>query len=170
MEQRKFGTAEEVLGRAMLFLTIIGLLIINIMSSLLLLSLRLGQNIARMLGMTVITTRQSKSSLEMEEWLQSSIGTTSLDSKPQQQIQSKISECEEGSCMASEDNENFCGEPSNKKPMMPLGLPDLPLCHFHAEMFASWTDDDTIRELVELMTDEDGMDYLKEITDDDFED
>jgi hypothetical protein len=165
MEQNKFGTAEEVLGRAMLSLTIIGLLIINTMSYLLRSSLLLGQNIARMLGMTVTTTQQSKSSLEMEEWLQSSIGTTSSDLKSRP-IVSRITECEVGFCMASEDGQSFCQEFSNKKLLMPLDLPDLPLCDYHAEMFASWTDDDTIRELVEIMTDEDGMDYLKEITDD----
>lgn len=80
-----------------------------------------------------------------------------------------IVDCDPGLCMASEDNETFCDEYSNKMLVMPLGLPDLPLCDFHADMFRDWTDDDTIRELVEIMTEEEGIDYLKEIMDDDFE-
>lgn len=81
-----------------------------------------------------------------------------------------IVEADEYVCLVADDDGQFCCEVSNKVLMMPLGIPNLPMCDEHAEMFEGWTNDDTIRELVELMTDEDGMEYLKEIIDDDFED
>ena len=76
---------------------------------------------------------------------------------------------EDGFCMASDDEENgFCGEDSNKKLLMPFDIPDLPMCDRHAEMFADWTEADTIRELVEMMTEEESIDSLKEDLDGDF--
>ena len=69
--------------------------------------------------------------------------------------------------MESEE-EGFCGEFSNKKLLMPFDIPDIPMCDRHAEMFSDWTDSDTIRELVDMMTEEEAIDTLKEEFDDDF--
>lgn len=70
--------------------------------------------------------------------------------------------------MASDDElEGFCGEPANKKMLMPFDIPDLPMCDRHANMFEGWTQEDTIRELVEMMTEEDSIDTLREDLDGD---
>jgi len=159
-------TVVGVFARVMLSLMEIGSLIINIMSFLLLLSQLLGQNIARMLGMTDTTAPQLKSFLEMEEWLQSSIGTNSSNSKINSS-ESIFEDCEPCFCMVSEDDENFCGELAVKVMNMPFSIPDMPMCERHYGMFANWTHEDTIGELVEMMTEEESMNNLKEELDDD---
>jgi hypothetical protein len=164
MEQNLSKIAEEASRKAMQFLMETGLLIISIMSYLSLLSLQLGLNIVRMLGMTANITPLSKSSLEMEEWLQLSTGTISSDLKTDS---SKIVDSDISFCMASDNDEDFCGEFARKKLLMPFDLPEMYLCDRHADMFSDWTDDDTIRELVDLMTDEEGIELFKEGFDDD---
>jgi len=165
MEQNLSKTAEEASRKAMQFLMETGLLIINIISYLSLSSLQLGLNIVRMLGMTANIIPQSKSSLETEEWLQLSIGTISSGLRTDNV--SKVVDSDISFCMASDNEEDFCGEIARKKLLMPFDLPEMYLCDRHADMFAEWTDDDTIRELVDLMTDEEGIELFKEGFDDD---
>jgi hypothetical protein len=155
-----------VFARVMLSLMTVGSLIINTMSFLLLLSQLLGQNIARMLGMTDTTAPQLKSFLEMEEWLQSSIGTNSSNSRTSSP-EDIFSDCEPCFCMVSEDNEDFCGELAVKAMRMPFEIPNMPMCEYHCGMFENWTHEDTIGELVEMMTEEESMNNLKEELDDD---
>jgi hypothetical protein len=69
--------------------------------------------------------------------------------------------------MVSEDDENFCGELAVKAMNMPFNIPDMPMCQYHYGMFANWTHEDTIGELVEMMTEEESMNNLKEELDDD---
>ena len=69
--------------------------------------------------------------------------------------------------MVSEDDENFCGELAVKAMNMPFSIPDMPMCERHYGMFANWTHEDTIGELVEMMTEEESMNNLKEELDDD---
>lgn len=78
--------------------------------------------------------------------------------------------CEQSFCLATslfQDNE-FCKMEANKKLLMPFDLPPLPLCDFHAEIFDDWTQEDTIREFVEVMTEEQSIRNLMEDFDDDF--
>jgi len=81
-----------------------------------------------------------------------------------------IVDAEDAVCLVSDDDGNYCNNFSNKVLLMPLDIPDLPMCDEHTIMFKDWTYDDTIRELVDIMTNEEGMEYLREIIDDDFED
>jgi hypothetical protein len=60
----------------------------------------------------------------------------------------------------------FCGEIANKALRMPFEIDDLPLCPNHLILFENWTDEDTIREIVDVMTDEDSIKSLKEDLDD----
>jgi hypothetical protein len=69
--------------------------------------------------------------------------------------------------MVSEDDENFCGELAVKAMNMPFNIPDMPMCERHYGMFVNWTHEDTIGELVEMMTEEESMNNLKEELDDD---
>lgn len=62
----------------------------------------------------------------------------------------------------------FCGEIANKALQMPFGLDDLPLCSQHLVLFEGWTEEDTIREIVDVMTDEESIKSLKEDLDDDY--
>lgn len=60
----------------------------------------------------------------------------------------------------------FCGEMALKALRMPFEIDDLPLCPEHLLLFENWTDEDTIREIVDVMTDEESIKSLKEDLDD----
>ena len=66
----------------------------------------------------------------------------------------------------NEETMDFCGEFANKALRMPFGIDDLPLCPRHLVLFEGWTEEDTIREIVDVMTDEDSIKSLKEDLDD----
>lgn len=63
---------------------------------------------------------------------------------------------------------DFCGEIADKALRMPFEIDHLPLCPRHLVMFQTWTEEDTIREIVDVMTDEESIKSLKEDLDDDF--
>lgn len=69
--------------------------------------------------------------------------------------------------MVSEDDESFCGQLAMKAMNMPFNIPAMPMCEHHYGVFRSWTHEDTIGELVEMMTEEESMNNLKEELDDD---
>lgn len=149
------------------FLEMIGSLIISTMKEALLSSQNLGQSIVEMLGMRGSLTQQSKSYLEMEEWLQSSTGTISVNSGADEIV--PLVECDLTTCMASDDGYEFCNEPARKTFEMPLGLPSLPVCPHHAFEMEGMTYEEIFGILIDMVTDEEGMTILKEITDDDSE-
>lgn len=167
MEQNWSKTAEEDSEKEMLFFEVIGLSIINIMKTLLLLSQQLGQNIVKILGMKVNLTPQSKSSLEMEEWLPLSTGMTLSNSANSDLI--PLVDCDITPCMASDDGLEFCMDPAFRMFVMPLGLPGLPVCQDHIDAMNGLTIQEALTMMVDLMTDEEGIDILKEIVENDDE-
>jgi hypothetical protein len=70
-------------------------------------------------------------------------------------------------CRAMNDvTMDFCGEIAHKALRMPFEIIDLPLCANHLILFEGWTEEDTIREIVDAMTDEESIKSLKEDLDD----
>lgn len=68
----------------------------------------------------------------------------------------------------NESEMDFCGDIANKALKMPFGIDDLPLCPKHIGIFSTWTEEDTIREIVDIMTEEESIRNLREELDDDF--
>lgn len=68
-----------------------------------------------------------------------------------------------------EDDEDICREPAFIGMIMPFDIPAMPLCFFHAYTFRDWTMEDTLREFVNVMTEEESLQMLREELDDDCE-
>ena len=167
MEQSRSKTVGEDSEKEMLFLTAIGSSIINTIKVVLLSIQLLGQSIVKMLGTKVTLTPQLKSSLEMEEWLPLSIGTTSQSSEPEELI--PLVDCDVMSCMASDDESSFCMQEADKMYIMPLGLPPLPVCDKHIELMEGLNLQEILQMVVDVMTEKEGLEYLKEIIENDGE-
>jgi len=67
----------------------------------------------------------------------------------------------------SDEFSGICGEITDRALNMPFDIAVMPLCTNHAFEYRDWTFDDTIREFVKVMTEEDTMKKLKENIDDD---
>lgn len=65
----------------------------------------------------------------------------------------------------SEEGEE-CGISTTRGLTMPFDIPSMPLCPIHAYEFRDWTMEDTIKEFVEIMTEEDVFPFFKEGLDD----
>lgn len=64
-----------------------------------------------------------------------------------------------------EDDE--CGIETSRGLAMPFNIPPMPLCPIHAYEFRDWTYEDTIKEFIEIMTEEDAFDFFREGLEDD---
>ena len=64
---------------------------------------------------------------------------------------------------------DICGLPTIYGMVMPFDVPSMPLCIIHAYEFRDWTVEDTIREFVEVMTEEEFLKVLEDDIDDDSE-
>jgi len=100
----------------------------------------------------------------MVEPLLLSIGMISLNSSPSEE---RFLVIEETSCVyQSHEDDDECGILTRRGLSMPFNLPPMALCPIHAYEFRDWTVEDTIKEFIEVMTDEDAFDFFREGLDD----
>ncbi len=77
---------------------------------------------------------------------------------------------EETICVYQEsDEDDICGEATSRGMMMPFDIPAMPLCFIHAYKFRDWTRNDTLREFIEVMTEEESIRELEDMINDDSE-
>jgi len=70
---------------------------------------------------------------------------------------------EESPCLYQDwEGSDICGLPTVYGMSMPFDVPSMPLCIIHAYEFRDWTVEDTIREFVEVMTEEEFLRTLED--------
>jgi len=74
----------------------------------------------------------------------------------------------ETTCVYQEyEDGDECGNITVRALNMPFEVPPMPLCYVHAYEFRDWTNDDTVREFVAIMTEDDVLkDFLEKFNDD----